>query len=216
FVGAIVMTHGDDKGLVLPPKLAPIQVVIVPIYKGDGERAPVLGAAAAIKQELVAQNVRVKLDDRDNVTPGYKFNEWELKGVPVRIEIGPRDLQNDTVMVGRRDIPGKGGKQLMARAGLAQQVKEVLAAIHQNLLARATRARDERTIEVTSYGQLKDAIESGFARGWWAGDSADEAHIQAETKATLRCIPLEQPGGAGTCFFTGKAATQVAIFGRSY
>lgn len=216
FVGAIIMTHGDDKGLVLPPKLAPIQVVIVPIYKGDAERPAVLEAAAAIKQELAAQNVRVKLDDRDNLTPGFKFNEWELKGVPVRIEIGPRDLQNNTVMVGRRDIPGKEGKQIMPRAGLAQRIADLLAQIQANLLNKATRFRDEHTTDVTSYDQLKDAIDTGFARGWWAGDRADEERIQTETKATVRCIPSEQPGGSGTCFYTGKPATKVAIFGRSY
>ena len=138
FIGAMIMTHGDDKGLVLPPKLAPIQVVIVPIYKGDAERPAVLEAAAAIKQELSAHNLRVKLDDRDNLTPGFKFNEWELKGVPVRIEIGPRDLQNNTVMVGRRDIPGKEGKQITPRAGLAQRIDGLLAEIQANLLDRAT------------------------------------------------------------------------------
>lgn len=216
FVGAMIMTHGDDKGLVLPPKLAPIQVVIVPIYKGDAERTPVLEAATAIKQELVAHNLRVKLDDRDNLTPGFKFNEWELKGVPVRIEIGPRDLQNNAVMVGRRDIPGKQGKQIAPRDGLAQRIGDLLAEIQANLLAKATRFRDERTTDVTSYDQLKDAIDAGFARGWWAGDRADEERIQTESKATVRCIPLDQPGGSGTCFYTGKPATKVAIFGRSY
>ncbi|MCB0151890.1 MAG: proline--tRNA ligase, partial [Caldilineaceae bacterium] len=216
FVGAMIMTHGDDKGLVLPPKLAPIQVVIVPIYKGDAERPAVVEAAAAIKQELAAHNLRVKLDDRDNLTPGFKFNEWELKGVPVRIEIGPRDLQNGTVMVGRRDIPGREGKQIMPRAGLAQRIAELLAEIQANLLEKATRFRDEHTTDVTSYDQLKDAIDTGFARGWWAGDRVDEERIQTETKATVRCIPLEQPGDSGTCFYTGKPATKVAIFGRSY
>ncbi|HRA68134.1 MAG TPA: His/Gly/Thr/Pro-type tRNA ligase C-terminal domain-containing protein, partial [Caldilinea sp.] len=173
-------------------------------------------AAAAIKQELIAQNLRVKLDDRDNLTPGFKFNEWELKGVPVRIEIGPRDLQSGTVMVGRRDIPGREGKQISPRAGLAQRIDDLLAEIQANLLARATQARDERITDVTSYEQLKEAINTGFARGWWAGACDDEEHIQAETKATLRCIPLEQPDGDGTCFYTGKPATKVAIFGRSY
>ncbi|MCB9123629.1 MAG: proline--tRNA ligase [Caldilineaceae bacterium] len=216
FVGAMIMTHGDDKGLVIPPKLASIQVVIVPIYKGDAERPAVLDAAAAIKQELAAHNLRVKLDDRDNLTPGFKFNEWELKGVPVRIEIGPRDLQNGTVMVGRRDIPGREGKQIMPRAGLAQRIAELLAEIQANLLEKATRFRDEHTTDVTSYDQLKDAIDTGFARGWWAGDRVDEERIQTETKATVRCIPLEQPGDSGTCFYTGKPATKVAIFGRSY
>lgn len=216
FVGAMIMTHGDDKGLILPPKLAPIQVVIVPIYKGDAERRDVLDAATTIKQNLAAHNLRVKLDDRDNLTPGFKFNEWELKGVPVRIEIGPRDLQNNTVMAARRDIPGKEGKQITPRAGLAQRIEEVLAEIQANLLERATRFRDERTTDVTSYDQLKAAIDAGFARGWWAGDRADEERVQVETKATIRCIPFEQPGGSGTCIYTGKPATKVAIFGRSY
>lgn len=216
-IGAIIMTHGDDKGLVLPPKLAPTQAVIVPIYKGDSdERTQVLQAAAALHQELQAAGIRTKLDDRDNLTPGFKFNDWELKGVPVRVEIGPRDVQNGTVMLARRDQPGKEGKRSAARTGAVAEIGALLQEIQGNLLAKATQFRDSRTTDVTSYAELKQAINTGFARGWWAGNSEDETRIQEETKATLRCIPLDQPGGAGVCFYTGKPATQLAIFGRSY
>ncbi len=216
FIGAIIMTHGDDQGLVLPPKLAPIQVIVVPIFRQEEERTRVLEAARAIQQELQDNNLRVKVDERDNLTPGFKFNEWELKGVPVRVEIGPRDLQNETVMLARRDVPGREGKESVSRSALVTRVQELLAAIHDNLLERATQFRDSHTVAVSDYGAFKEAVEQGFARVWWAGSSEDEKRIQEETRATLRCIPLEQPGGEGTCFYTGQPATQIAIFGRSY
>lgn len=216
FIGAIVMTHGDEAGLVLPPRLAPIQCVIVPIHRDDTGKPAVMEAAGSIRRELAELGVRTKVDSREQMSPGYKFNDWELKGVPIRIEVGPRDVQNDTVVVARRDRRGKEGKQLVPRAGLSRLVPSLLQEIQENLLARATRFRDEHTYDVASYAELQEAVAKGFARGWWAGDGEDEKRIQEETKATLRCLPLEQPEGRGTCFYTGKPAGRVAIFARAY
>ncbi len=216
FVGAIIMTHGDDSGLVLPPRLAPYQVVIVPIYRKDAEKTAVLATAHRMQQELVDAGVRVKMDDRDNLTPGYKFNDWELRGVPARIEIGPRDIEKHSVALARRDVPGREGKQFVAQDGLTATVQALLAEIQANLLARATQFRDENTHEMTNYEDFKTAVKTGFARVWWAGDNAEELQVKEETKATIRCFPLEQPEGRGTCFFTGRPASKIAIFGRAY
>jgi prolyl-tRNA synthetase len=216
FVGAIIMTHGDDNGLILPPRLAPYQVVMVPIYRKDEDRTAVLTATHRLQQTLTDAGVRVKVDDRENLTPGYKYNDWELRGVPLRLEIGPRDVENNSVALARRDVPGKEGKQFVSQDGLAQTVTTLLADIQQNMLDKATRFRDENTHDVTNYGDLQTAVQTGFARAWWAGSDADETRIKEETKATIRCFPLAQPGGSGTCFYTGQPATRQAIFGRAY
>lgn len=216
FIGAIIMTHGDNAGLILPPRLAPIQCVIVPIYKNDGEKSSVLEAAENTFREVQAMGIRAKLDSREQVSPGFKFNDWELKGVPVRLEIGPRDVQNNTLVLARRDQRGKEGKQFIARDTLAQALPALLDQIQAGLLTKATQFREANTFAATRYGEFKEAISKGFARVWWAGTSEDEERIQTETKATLRCLPLTQPGGSGTCFYTGRPATQIAIFGRSY
>lgn len=216
FVGAIIMTHGDDNGLVLPPRLAPYQVVMVPIYKKDEEKTAVLTATHRIAQELAAAGVRVKVDDRDNVTPGYKFNDWELRGVPARIEIGPRDLEKNSVALARRDVPGRDGKQFVSQDGLGQTVQTLLNDIQASLLAKATRFREENTHDAHNYDAFKEAVQAGFARVWWAGSNEDEQKVKEETKATIRCFPLAQPDGSGTCFYTGKPADKVAIFARSY
>ncbi|MBK8989019.1 MAG: proline--tRNA ligase [Chloroflexi bacterium] len=216
FIGAIIMTHGDDQGLVLPPRLAPYQTVIVPIYKNDGEKTAVLAATARIKAELEGVGVRVHIDGRENLTPGYKFNDWELRGVPTRIEIGPRDVEKHSVALARRDVPGRDGKQFVAQDGLAQTVTALLDDVQQNLLARATQFRDANTHEVTNYDDFKEAVQTGFARVWWAGSREEEQRVKEDTKATIRCFPLEQPGGDGTCFYTGRPADRIAIFGRAY
>lgn len=216
FVGAIIMTHGDDLGLVLPPRLAPYQTVIVPIYRKDEEREVVLTAVSTLKQTLTAAGIRVHVDNRDHLTPGFKFNDWELRGVPTRIEIGPRDVANNSVALARRDIPGREGKQFVSQDGLAQTVQQLLDEIQANLLARATKFRDDNTHEVTNYDEFQTAVQTGFAKVWWAGSNEDEQRVKEETKATIRCFPLDQPGGSGTCFYTGKSADRVAIFGRSY
>lgn len=216
FVGAIIMTHGDDLGLVLPPRLAPYQVVVVPIYRKDEEREVVLKAVSHLKQTLIAAGIRVHVDNRDHLTPGFKFNDWELRGVPVRIEIGPRDVANNSVALARRDVPGREGKRFVSQDGLAQTVQQLLDDIQANLLARATKFRDDNTHDVTDYDEFQTAVQTGFAKGWWAGSNDDEQRVKEETKATIRCFPLKQPGGGGTCFYTGKPADKVAIFGRSY
>lgn len=216
FIGAIIMTHGDDNGLILPPRLAPYQVVIVPIYKKDAEKTAVLETTARIQQELVQAGIRVKVDDRDNLTPGFKYNDWELRGVPVRMEIGPRDVAKNSVALARRDIPGREGKQFVSQDGLVVTVQNLLDEIQANLLARATKFRDDNTHDVTTYDELKEAVKTGFARAWWAGSNEDEQRVKEETKATIRCFPLDQPGGSGTCVLTGKPADKVAIFGRAY
>ncbi|MBK7915930.1 MAG: proline--tRNA ligase [Chloroflexi bacterium] len=216
FIGAIIMTHGDDQGLILPPRLAPYQTVIVPIYKKDEEKTAVLAATARIKAELEDAGIRVHVDDRENLTPGYKFNDWELRGVPSRIEIGPRDVEKHSVALARRDVPGRDGKQFVSQDGLAQTVAALLVDIQQSLLDRATQFRDANTHDVSNYDEFKEAIQTGFARAWWAGSPQDEQRVKEETKATIRCFPLDQPDGRGTCFYTGQPADKIAIFGRAY
>ncbi len=216
FIGAIIMTHGDDQGLILPPRLAPLQVVIVPIYRKETEQSVVLTAAETIRQTLAAAGVRVKMDGRDNLSPGYKFNDWEMRGVPLRLEIGPRDVANQSVALARRDVPGREGKQFVAQDGLAGRVLDLLTEIQTALLTRATRFRDDHTYAVDDYAAFREAVTQGFARVWWAGDNADEQRLKEETKATLRCYPLEQPVEPGVCFYTGRPATRQAIFARAY
>lgn len=223
-VGAVVMAHGDDQGLVLPPHIAPIQVVIVPIWRKDAERDAVLEAAEGIRQRLVALpaspgsalRMRVELDRREGVSPGWKFNDWEMRGVPLRVEIGPRDIANQNVMIARRDVPGREGKMLLPMAELEAQVPTLLESVQTAIYEKAVAFRDSHTYDVSSYDELKEAVETGFARAWWAGDAEDEARVKDETRATVRCIPTEQPGGSGTCVYTGRPATEVAVFGKSY
>jgi len=216
FIGAIIMTHGDDHGLILPPRLAPYQTVIVPILRKNKDATPVLEATNRIKQELLDAGIRVKVDDRENMTPGFKFNDWEMRGVPTRIEIGPRDVEKHSVALARRDIPGRDGKQFVSQDGIAQTVADLLVEVQQALLDRATKFRDDNTHDVDNYDDFKTAVSTGFARVWWAGDNADETRVKEETKATIRCFPIDQPGGTGTCFLTGKPADKIAIFGRAY
>ena len=213
-IGGIIMVHGDDQGLKLPPKLAPIQAVIVPIFKSDAERSKVMPVVEAIRKQLV-DAVRVKVDDRDD-TPGFKFNDWEMRGVPLRIEVGPKDVDKGTVVLARRDVPGREGKAFVPQAGLLEAVQSLLATIQSDMLKRATEFRNANTHEPKSYDEFKSIIEDGFARAWWCGERQCEADIKEETKATTRCIPLDQPGGSGVCVHCGKPATEVAIFGKAY
>nr|WP_309690497.1 proline--tRNA ligase [Armatimonas sp.] len=216
-IGALIMAHSDDDGLVLPPRLAPTQAVIVPIYKTDEEKAATLAAADQLKA-AIGDKARVKIDSRDNLTPGFKFNEWEVKGIPVRIEIGPRDVANQTVVLGRRDRPGKEGKRFVSWSELPDVLPALLEEIQTALYDRAKAFRDAHVTDVSNYAELTAAVETGFARAWWAGSREDEDKIQTELKATIRCIPLEQdqPGGEGVCVFTGQPATQQVLFARSY
>ena len=213
-IGAIIMVHGDDQGLILPPRLAPIQAVIVPIWHSDAERAGVLESARALVGEL--DGMRVKLDERDDVSPGFKFNDWEMRGVPLRIEIGPRDVAQGNLVLARRDVPGREGKIIVPRAGARQRVEEMLATIQKDLFARALAFREAHTHAPCSYDEFKAAVEDGFARAWWCGNAACEAQVQEETKATIRCIPFDQPGGTGPCIVCNSTATEQAIFARAY
>jgi prolyl-tRNA synthetase len=214
-VGALIMAHSDDEGLVIPPRLAPIEVVVVPIAKTDAERAIVQETIDRLVKEWEGR-FRVKVDDRDHVTPGFKFNEGELKGVPVRVEVGPRDVEKGTAAVARRDVPGKEGKAFVPQAGLADHIAGLLADIQQNLFDRALRFQKERTYDVATYDELKEAVEKGFARGYWAGTTDEEKRVQDETRATIRAIPFEQPDKPGKCVYTGREATQVVYVARAY
>jgi prolyl-tRNA synthetase len=215
-VGAIIMVHGDDQGLVLPPKLAPHQVVIVPIAKTDEERGMVIEAARKLKADLVAAGFRVITDEREGASPGFKFNDWEMRGVPLRIELGPKDLANQSVMFARRDKPGREGKSPAAMSGIVASVgkmlDEIQAALHQKALA----FRDANTRDTNSYDELKQAVETGFARAFWCGSAECEAKIKEDTKATMRCIPLNQEPADGACVHCGKPAKERGIFARAY
>lgn len=214
-IGALIMTHSDDEGLVLPPLLAPIQVVIVPIYKNPEERTQVMETVHRLTGDW-AGRLRFKVDDRDNLTPGFKFNEWELKGVPIRIEIGPKDVEKGSVAVARRDIPGREGKRFVPQAGLDAFITALLDEIQTNLFQRALAFRQERSAFVRTYDELKQQVERGFAWAYWDGTSDDEKRIQEETRATIRCIPLDQPGIPGRCVYTGRETTRQVVFARAY
>jgi prolyl-tRNA synthetase len=218
-VGAIIMAHGDDQGLILPPRLAPIQAVIVPIWRKEEERSAVLGLAAQVAATLKDGGVRVKLDERDELSAGFKFNDWEMRGVPLRIEIGPRDVEQNAVVFARRDLPGKEGKTFgVPVAGVVEAVQEMLATIQAAMLRRATGFRDANTFSAGSYDEFKDVLETrgGFVRVHWAGTSQDEDAIKEETKATVRCYPFDPQEGEGVCFYTGKRTNRVAVFARAY
>ena len=214
-IGGIIMVHGDDQGLKLPPRLAPIQLVVVPIFKTDAEKSKVMGAIERIRA-LLGGEVRFKVDEREDVSPGYKFNDWEMRGVPLRMEVGPLDVDRDQVILARRDVPGKAGKSPAPQAGLRDRVHELLDTIQADIYRAALAFRDANIHQPVAYADFKAVVEDGFARVWWAGDDADELKIKEETRATIRCIPIEQPGGEGKCFYTGKPATEMAIFGRAY
>jgi len=216
FIGAIIMVHGDDQGLILPPRLAPYQVVIVPIFKSDEEKALVFEAAKKIREQLVKANIRVKVDEREGQSPGFKFNDWEMRGVPLRMEVGPKDVAKGSVVLARRDRPGKEGKSFVSQEGIAESVERLLAEIQKALFDRALEFRNSHTFEPKSVEDFQVAVEKGFARSHWCGDAKCEEQIKEKTKATLRCIPMEQPGGSGACLFCGKPSTEVAIFGKAY
>jgi prolyl-tRNA synthetase len=226
-IGALIMAHSDDDGLVLPPRLAPTQVVVVPIYKTDAERSTVMEAVAKITAEWRGR-IRFHVDERDHLSPGFKFNEWELKGIPLRVEVGPKDVQKGSVALAPRVVfdaaaqPAAGGKEgrkpkfFVPQAGLAEHLLKLMDEIQQGIFQRALRFREEHTFDAKNYDELKQAVEKGFVRAYWAGSREDEEKIQEETKATIRCLPLEQPGVGGKCVYTGKDATQIAVFARAY
>ena len=214
-IGGIIMVHGDDAGLILPPRLAPYQVVVVPIWRKDTEKTAVIETVERV-QKMLKGRVRVKVDLSEN-TPGWKFNEWELRGVPVRMEIGPRDVQNNSVVLVRRDNRVKEPVPLEA---LETRLPALLEEVQKALFQRAAEFRANNTYYTDSYEEFKEIIteKRGFVRVKWAEDSAAELAIKEETKATLRAIPFDQPEGGvqGKCFYTGKPATCEAIFARAY
>jgi prolyl-tRNA synthetase len=214
FIGAIIMTHGDDNGLVLPPRLAPYQIVIVPIFKNDEERGKVMECVDKVMAQL--KEFRVKLDDRTEVTPGYKYHEWELRGVPLRLEIGPKDVEKNSVMAARRDMPGKPGKSFLSQDNLAEQVRDLLDTIQNALLVKAENFRDANIHEANTYDELKDIVENGWAEAWWCGDPACEAKIKEDTKATSRCMNFEHQHGHGKCVVCGKDAEKKIYFSKAY
>lgn len=215
-MGALIMSHSDDDGLVLPPNLAPIQVVIVPITGKKAEDiASVLGKAGEIRDTLKKRGISVKLDDRDNLSPGFKFAEHELRGVPVRIAIGPRDIQNETVEVARRDTKEK---QVMSHIDLDHKMEHLLAQIQQNIYQKALDFRDQNITAVNSWDEFIHTLENkpGFVSAHWDGTTETELKIKEQTKATIRCIPLNNPVEQGKCILTGKPSTQRVLFARAY
>lgn len=215
-MGALIMAHSDNEGLVLPPAIAPIQVVMVPIYKGEEELQNMVAYMKEIGKELEALGISYKIDDRDNVRSGFKFAEWELKGVPVRITIGQRDINNGVVEVARRDTREKNS---LGRENLGQTIKSLLDEIQANIYQKAIDFRNSKTCKVDTWEEFKEKIEEGgFLLCHWDGTSETEAKIQEETKATIRCIPLdsyveEEPG---VCVYSGKPSKQRVIFARAY
>jgi prolyl-tRNA synthetase len=216
FIGAIIMVHGDDQGLILPPRLAPFQVVLVPIFKTDEEKIAVMEAARKILAELTFDEIRVKMDEREGFSPGFKFNDWEMRGVPLRIELGPKDVAKGTAVLARRDRPGKEGKTFVPQVGISGAVSNLLHEIQKALFDRALKTREEKTIQPKDYEEFKAAVENGFALAYWCGSSDCEAKIKEETKATMRCIPLEQEGGSGVCIFCAQPSNDKAIFAKAY
>jgi prolyl-tRNA synthetase len=216
-IGAIIMAHGDATGLRMPPRLAPIQVAIVPIYKNDDERSKVIEVVDSIFAALKAAGLRVKVDDREGMQPGSKAYDWEMRGVPVRIDIGPKDVQNGTAAVARRDIPGKAGKQFVPREGLTEMVKTLLDEIHANMLKTATEFRDANIHKVDDdYERFKQILTDGWADAWFCGGKECEAKIKEDNQAVSRNFPLDQEPGEGKCIQCGKPATRRALFAKAY
>ncbi len=214
-MGALIMAHSDDQGLVLPPKLAPIQVVIVPIYKTEEEKANIDGFVKNLQTELRGKDISVKYDDRDTQRPGFKFAEWELKGVPVRVAVGARDMQNGTVELARRD---KQTKETVAQEGLANVIEVLLEDIQQNIYQKALDFKASHTTEANSYDEFKDIIENkgGYVSCHWDGTVETEKRVKEETKATIRCIPLDAKEEEGVCIFTGKPSSKRVLFAKAY
>lgn len=214
-VGALIMAHSDDDGLILPPKLAPIQVVIVPIYKTDEQRKKIAEKAEVIVKSLKEKNISVKFDNDDKRSPGWKFAEYEMKGVPVRIAIGPRDLENNTVEVARRDTKEKAVYQL---TDLENKIEHLLTQIQENIFQKALDFTEENTFKADSYDEFKKLLDDkgGFILAHWDGTAATEAKIKEETKATIRCIPLNNSKESGKCMITGKPSEQRVVFARAY
>ena len=214
-IGALIMTHSDDNGLVLPPNLAPIQVVMVPIYKGEEEQNEVAITAEKIKRDLEEKNIRVKFDNRDKFKPGYKFNDYELKGVPLRIAIGPKDLKNGTVEIARRDTLSK---SIVRQAEIIDYNTSELEKIQTDLFEKAKAFRSEKITKVDDFESFKEVLngKGGFISAHWDGTNESEEAIKKATKATIRCIPLDNEQEAGVCVFSGNPSVQRVLFAKAY
>lgn len=213
-IGALIMSHSDDNGLVLPPRLAPVQAVIIPIYRSAEQLAQIGEKVAGIVANLKALGISVKYDDADNRKPGWKFAEYELKGVPVRLALGGRDLENGTIEVMRRDTLEK---ETVTCQGIETHVKNLLDEIQANIYQKALRTRETRTVTVDTYAEFKEKIEDGhFIQAHWDGTAETEEQVKNETKATIRCIPLAGDLTPGQCMVTGKPSAQRVLFARAY
>lgn len=214
-MGALVMAHSDDEGLVLPPRLAPIQVVIVPIYKTEEDQIKIAEVAETLKKSLKKKRITVKFDDRDTHKPGFKFAEWELKGVPLRIAIGPRDLENGTVELARRDTKEK---QTVNIEGIESVIENTLELIQDNIYKKAKDFRTENTFKIDTYEEFKTQLEKtgGFISAHWDGTAETEERIKEETKATIRCIPLDAEVEIGKCIYSGKPSNKRVLFAKAY
>ncbi len=220
FVGAIIMTHGDDVGLRLPPRLAPIQVVFVPIWRSEEERATVVQAARRIADDL-PEGVRFEIDDREGLRPGFKFYDWEMRGVPLRIEVGPRDVENQQVVFARRDRSGPEAKSTVPMTAVRMEVPRVLDEIQAGLFQQARQFLQEHSFYPKDYEEFRAMVPEeggyGFAYAWWCGSPACEERAKVELAGTtIRCIPFDQPGGSGPCIFCGAEAKEQAVFAKAY
>ncbi|HKL09059.1 MAG TPA: proline--tRNA ligase [Bacteroidales bacterium] len=214
-IGALIMAHSDDNGLVLPPKLAPIQVVIIPIYKGTEQLGAIAEKAETIKKKLQEKGISVKFDDRDTHKPGWKFAEYELKGVPVRIALGPRDIENNTLEIARRDTLKK---EIISQDGIDLYISDLLNEIQQSIYQKALKFRNENTFKADSFEEFKKIMENkgGFVLAHWDGTSETEQKIKNETKATIRCIPFDSTEEEGKCIYSGKPSKRRVIFAKAY
>ena len=214
-IGALIMTHSDDHGLVLPPNLAPFQVVIVPIYKGEEQQNEIAAVAEEIKASLEDKNISVKFDNRDKFKPGYKFNEYELKGVPLRIAIGPKDLEQSSVEIDRRDTFTK---TVVAKADVVEHIEHALKDIQQNLFDKAKAFREKRITIVNDFESFQKVLaeKGGFISAHWDGTEVTEEAIKKQTKATIRCIPLDTKSEQGTCVYSGKPSSRRVLFAKAY
>ena len=216
FVGAIIMTHGDDQGLIMPPRLAPIQVVVIPIFRSDAEKSLVMETVDRVSRELRNAGIRFKVDDREEVTPGFKYNDWEMRGIPLRIEIGPKDVEKKSVALARRDKPGKEGKSFVSQENLAATISEMLATIQTSMLKRATEFRDSHIHDPSDFAELSRVVQDGWALSWWCESKDCETKVKEETKASTRCIPVDQVPGEGKCIVCGQPAKRKVYLARSY
>ena len=219
-VGAIIMAHGDDQGLRLPPEIAPIQVVLVPIFRKEEEKDAVMVVVDKLYAELDALGLRLHVDRRENVSPGFKFNDWEMRGVPVRIEVGPKDVEKGSAAVARRDIPGKEGKQFIAQEEVVNRVQELMVEIQANLLKQATEFRDNNIYEIVGdYAKFGEHLQQNhWVLTWFCGGAACETKTKEDFQAVSRCFPLDQPhaGETGKCIVCDGHAEQMAYFAKAY